>query len=291
MFRPQNGTTPDLKGSVLVLPALSLGNVGQLAIDAMIVTLDAEKVGYLEDEAVIPVIGNDVFTRLGSGVVATAMEVYYRKGGEGEKSMTIVQQRSPVAKGQNKRLSKLILEFAQQQGFESIILLLSSDATRRVDSQLNGIQIRYISEEKSSLDPSSPGYSSNDAAKQLIHRLNELSIPSLESDTIEVTLKQGTFASSLLSQSSQNSSSQSSSSSSHVACNPPIVILTHFVHEGYNFPEALSLASSLCQLLKITLPTSSIPSLDGTTTSQVAWVLPSSWRFAIRSPPPDQRLY
>ena len=42
-------------------PSVSVGNVGQLAADLLISTLWMNKVGYLYDDSILPVVGNDPF--------------------------------------------------------------------------------------------------------------------------------------------------------------------------------------------------------------------------------------
>ena len=45
-------------------PAVSIGNVGQLAVDLVVSTVcpDGSPIGYLYDSCVLPVVGNDAFT-------------------------------------------------------------------------------------------------------------------------------------------------------------------------------------------------------------------------------------
>ena len=45
----------------ILQPSVSVGNVGQLAVDLLISTLCLEKSGYLYDDSILPVIGNDPF--------------------------------------------------------------------------------------------------------------------------------------------------------------------------------------------------------------------------------------
>jgi hypothetical protein len=71
---------------------LTLGNVGQLAVDLMCATFQFERVGQLETPYVLPLIGNDTFTAQGSGILSTALEVFQRG------RLTFVQQRTPVIK-------------------------------------------------------------------------------------------------------------------------------------------------------------------------------------------------
>ena len=46
---------------VLFQPAISVGNVGQLACDLLIATLDVEKVGYFCSPCFLPIVGNNPF--------------------------------------------------------------------------------------------------------------------------------------------------------------------------------------------------------------------------------------
>lgn len=43
-------------------PAISVGNVGQLATDILISTTLAENLGVIYDESLLPMIGNDPYT-------------------------------------------------------------------------------------------------------------------------------------------------------------------------------------------------------------------------------------
>jgi hypothetical protein len=47
--------------SVPFQPAVSVGNVGQLAVDLLVQNLHMDKVGYFSDDSFLPVIGNDPF--------------------------------------------------------------------------------------------------------------------------------------------------------------------------------------------------------------------------------------
>ena len=47
-------------------PTVSVGNVGQLAVDLLISTLKAKHVGFLYTDCVVPVVGGDPFAPPGS---------------------------------------------------------------------------------------------------------------------------------------------------------------------------------------------------------------------------------
>ena len=42
-------------------PAVSVGNVGQLAVDMVISTLWMERIGYIYHDSILPLVGNDPF--------------------------------------------------------------------------------------------------------------------------------------------------------------------------------------------------------------------------------------
>ena len=58
-------------------PCISVGNVGQLTVDLIINTLKLDRVGYLQDPGLLPLVGNDAFdhtTHTGQGHLHTATE-------------------------------------------------------------------------------------------------------------------------------------------------------------------------------------------------------------------------
>ena len=55
-------------------PALSIGNVGQLAVDLLVSSTAAERVGYLDDLNLLPCVGNDAYGPLPCGDIALPLE-------------------------------------------------------------------------------------------------------------------------------------------------------------------------------------------------------------------------
>ncbi|KAK9113215.1 hypothetical protein Scep_020734 [Stephania cephalantha] len=115
----------------LIMPALSTGNVGQLAIDLLVSTMNAERIGYLDDPCVLPCVGNDAYGPTPSGVLALPLEAYVSF----HNSLTLIQQRSPVIKGMMIEFAKHVAEFAAANGREHVIVLssLSSGRNPKVD--------------------------------------------------------------------------------------------------------------------------------------------------------------
>lgn len=285
--------------------------MGQLAIDTLIVTLGAQRVGYLEAEEVLAVAGNDAFTALGSGVLSTALDVFYLPSREIKDSqtgnvsrtpaITLVQQRAPVVRGHNAAFAQRLLQaFILSHRLAHVLLLLSADASRRIDSQIEGSQIRFLATREATnamhLIPSS--------ATSWIDTLQQAQILPMEQPTTDLVLKNGSFARCLFDQSGGNPDFEppqraplshfdvddlgytttephaSMAASSVQTSSLAMTMLVHFVHEGYNFPEGLALASTVASLLRL------FPKDE-----KVEWVLPSSWRHVIASPAFDKRLF
>jgi proteasome assembly chaperone 2 len=72
-FSP-SATSPNFNGFTLVLPALTLGNVGQLAVDLMLNTLlphGTELLGYIESSLLLPISGANPFGIEKGGLAAS----------------------------------------------------------------------------------------------------------------------------------------------------------------------------------------------------------------------------
>ncbi|XP_041991162.1 proteasome assembly chaperone 2-like isoform X1 [Salvia splendens] len=138
----EDGKQLSPKSSTLILPALSIGNVGQLAVDLLISSLKAEKVACLDDPNVLPCVGNDAYSASPLGKLALSLEAYEASFSE----LTLVQQRSPVVKGMMMAYAKNIANFAAANGKKHIVLLSSLDFGRwRNIDMSSGLQIYYLS--------------------------------------------------------------------------------------------------------------------------------------------------
>ncbi|KAG2217857.1 hypothetical protein INT45_012772 [Circinella minor] len=140
-----------LAGSTLILPSVSIGNVPQLACDLVINTLQPDRVGFISNEAVMPIAGP---RENGSGV-SLAVEVFQTK----DQQWTIVQQRAPTFKvgkppspyttlffsGTRRQYIRDLVAFIQKYRFARVIILTSADASLRNDLQItSATPFRYI---------------------------------------------------------------------------------------------------------------------------------------------------
>ncbi|XP_048128912.1 proteasome assembly chaperone 2 isoform X2 [Rhodamnia argentea] len=145
-FVPEKGKAVHEDCATLVLPALSIGNVGQLAVDLLVSTLRAERTGFLDDPNILPCIGNDAYGPVPSGELALPLEAY----GSPSNAVTLVQQRSPVIKGMMIEFAKNLADFAVSSGKKHIVVLSSLDfgKWRSIDTS-SGLQTYYLSSSSS----------------------------------------------------------------------------------------------------------------------------------------------
>ncbi|CAH1268845.1 PSMG2 [Branchiostoma lanceolatum] len=61
-----------------------------------------------------------------------------------EKNLVAVQQRAPLVRGKQSEFRRRLLEWAKQCGFSRVVLLTSSHAYERIDTQMTGTQLRYL---------------------------------------------------------------------------------------------------------------------------------------------------
>nr|UCK81622.1 proteasome assembly chaperone 2 [Arenicola marina] len=149
------------KDYTLLIPAVSVANVGQLATDLVISTLYMSKVGSLYDSSIIPLIGNDPFAAQGASNVcnlSTAAEVYE----DTSRHLVAVQLRSALVQGCRQQFLTRLMEWIESCGFRQVIILTSSYAHERRDEQLFGPQFRYVSSPK--LDSTEDGLRLSDTA-------------------------------------------------------------------------------------------------------------------------------
>lgn len=96
--------------STLILPSISIGNVGQLAIDMIITTLNCKRIGSIESQCLFPVAGDQ----------AAQIEVYATE------HYTILQIRSNIIYG----LHQQFIDELKALRFKATIVLTGLDSTR-----------------------------------------------------------------------------------------------------------------------------------------------------------------
>ncbi|XP_057456342.1 uncharacterized protein LOC130747421 [Lotus japonicus] len=265
--------------STLILPALSIGNVGQLAADLLVSSMATERVGYLDDPHVLPCVGNDAYGPVPQGDLALPLEAYDSPSN----ALTIIQQRSPVIKGMMLDFAKNMADFLAGSGKKHIVLLSSLDFGKwqKVDMS-SGLQIYYLSSANSNgtdenceslgwkklqeYDPSQKHWKflsdlaeGNATREDIISEEDEL-----EEEDYYASLPFAALYSFLK------------------AKGLKVTCLLCYCSEGDNISDAFQLADAVCKLLRLTPPTSGI---EGN-----KWRVPLSW-MTVYGPPPDMSMF
>ncbi|KAJ2083151.1 hypothetical protein H4R24_001064 [Coemansia sp. RSA 988] len=217
------------KGSTLVLPSVSIGNVPQLAVDLLINTLQALRIGMLDSPSVMPISGSSGFDHLPSQR-SVPVEVYQ----SADAQWTIIQQRSPPLPKHHRIFAQEVMDFIIQGEFNKVVLLTSSDAALRVDALIDGPQIRSLA--------------INWQDEQLASRLQTLSLGPLSLPAGMTTSE--TAAQVPLGQ------LHASGIAKHLlrlfqATKIPVLSLVALANEGDNVPDAINLANATNALLEL----------------------------------------
>lgn len=233
-----------------IFPSVSIGNIGQLASDLLISSLsNTHKAGYAITDLVQPIVGHDAFIQ-NSTDLSLSLELYENKN----LKLVILQQRAPLFKGKRNAFVQLLTEFIQKENFKESICLTSSNAYERLDSQLTGIQCRYLT--------SKPSESSvkdlldwKVLEKRIDHNnnLNELK----EHEELASFIPGGGIAQKF-----------------YRACKEKDLnayVLIVFAHEGNNIPESIQLVNYLNEWKAYLTKSSS--------TGQLPWRIPISWKY------------
>ncbi|KAG0040863.1 Proteasome assembly chaperone 2 [Podila clonocystis] len=282
------------QGTTLILPSVSIGNVPQLATDLLLAALKLDRVGCIEDENVVPVLGpadrplepTSTSTSSSSPLsqssgLSLAVEVFQSKDGK----WTLIQQRSPTVAHRSGHYVENLVQFIKDSQFDQVVLLASADGARRTDNQLrSGHPVRYIG---------SPAL--NPELRTLVE--NQLQIQPLERipATEEEELREQQQASILAERVQDIQLEQTLSSTTpttllepvpripsggiarrlHALCQQKeisILTLVAFAMEGDNAEDAIFLANVLNAVLKVYTP-----SEEQIQRGEGGWKVPKSW--------------
>jgi len=140
LLHPSTLESCDWREYRLVMPTISVGQVGQLAIDLLLNNLHNKlrRVGIIYSDAVLPVTGVD---RSGSHLCAS-LELYECA----EHKLVILQQRAPFVKGRVPSFRRRLVEWVKRVGFVETIVFAGVSAHIRKDEELqsNVIPFRFI---------------------------------------------------------------------------------------------------------------------------------------------------
>ncbi|KAH7575146.1 hypothetical protein ACOSP7_005442 [Xanthoceras sorbifolium] len=264
----------------LILPALSIGNVGQLAVDLLVSSTRAETVGYLDDPFVLPCVGNDAYRPIPRGDLALPLQAYESSSS----GLTLVQQRSPVVKGMMVEYAKNLAEFAATNGKKHVIVLSSLDFGRWQNIDISsGLQIYYLS--------STNADGTDDYCEQFgWKRLQEYN-PEQRGWKYLTTLAEGNavqdshslFEDELEEEDYYPSLPFAALFSCFKARGLKVTCLLCYCSEGDNISDAFQLAEAACKILKL-----NPDNFQGDEGDK--WIIPFSWK-TVYGPPPDTSIF
>ncbi|XP_034939662.1 proteasome assembly chaperone 2 [Chelonus insularis] len=240
----------DLSGGTLIVPAVAVGNVGQLAIDLLICSLEMKRIGHLINSCFIPVLGTDPYNEY-SNELCTSCDIYY----EAKKKIVALQIRSPPVKDLKSFFDEL-KEFISNQKISQVIILTSSWAHTRTDVQIRSEPMRYVA---------SPAIEKNFESK--FQKLNWLKLEPIinpEDDRQRFQISGGGFAAKLFNFFFENQI--------------PCLILLRFCSEGDNIEDAVVSLSYLDKWLEYGI----------SSTGPILLKHPHSWASLFGNPAPDE---
>ncbi|KAF9524011.1 PAC2 family-domain-containing protein [Crepidotus variabilis] len=262
-------STIELRGKSILIPIVSTANVGQLAVDLIIGSLNLEQIGVFDPQYFIPVVGG---REDGKNGITTPLELY----GKSELNFVIIQQRSPALKAKKEAFVQELLHFIASSDFCAALFLSGVDPSSRTDAQM------FTPTHQIHL-PGTPNI-----AGTPLHNLGNLPIPIYSSpvqqnpvgslDTTAITPNEshdipfvpgGGLTRRLL-------TSISNSGDWKI----PTGALLQFVLEGDNRADAALFASVVAKTLGINQLNES-----------GSWKQPSSWSYGLFGAPHDQNLY
>ncbi|XP_036091855.1 LOW QUALITY PROTEIN: proteasome assembly chaperone 2-like [Rousettus aegyptiacus] len=137
MFVPYGESVPNLAGFTLLIPAVSVGNVGQLAIELIISTMNMCKIGYFYSDFLVLMVGNNPYAMSeDSTELSINAEVYLLL----LKKLVALQLRFIFIKYKSKPFCKKLISWGKNSNCAKVIVLSSSYSYYRNDLQL----LRYL---------------------------------------------------------------------------------------------------------------------------------------------------
>lgn len=255
MFVPSDNSPPSLEDFTLVMPAVAVGNVGQLAVDLIVSTLNMSRVGFIHTDCLIPMAGNNPYSTCKEDAqeLHTPAEVYAAP----ELKLAVLQIRAPIVQTKSKKFRQLIVSWIKASGFSRTVILSSSHAYQRDDQQMKGTPLRYLA------TPSLLKASAN-ALKELGWREMErvASFPGLTEANAEprLCIPGGGITKGLYTDSCSE--------------DLPLAVVLLFCSEGDNIPDAFALVNHLNDWLHL---------LDDPSQAPNKWKIPTSWNLLFGS--------
>uniref|UniRef100_A0A0D3FPH8 Proteasome assembly chaperone 2 n=1 Tax=Oryza barthii TaxID=65489 RepID=A0A0D3FPH8_9ORYZ len=261
-------------------PALSIGNVGQLAVDLLVSSSRARRVAYLDEPSVLPCAGNDAFGPDAVGDLALALEAYESPSHR----LAFIQQRSPIITGMVVSFAKNVANFISSIEKDHVVILSSLDSgKRRIIDASSDMQVYYLSSYNE--DGSDP------KCENLGWKKLEEYDPSQQRWKCLASLVEGGHLSEDMTGDPEEMTINDYYSSLPFAalfsaCKAKglkVTCVLCYCSEGDNMPESFQLAEAACKLVA-----QGPEQFHGNGSN--GWTIPLSWK-SVYGPPPDLSIF
>lgn len=247
----------NLKDYTLVLPSPSVGNVGQLAVDVLMASVDdIEHIGSLGHESVLPFASGDPLSPLSENGI-TSIEVYRSV----KREIVLIQIRSSlISKQCEDEFASELVKWIVHHKFSKVVILTSAYGYQRLDCQIQDRRVRYVA--------------SFLAKESLGEQLSTLDCKELEpretdaTDSYPALQGQGFF---------HGASYAKCLFTKCVENNIPSVIFMLFSDDGDNTLEAIEVAR-ICDGL--------VPMVSTDNEGKKLFLTPPEWKYAFGNDPP-----
>lgn len=117
-----------------LLPAVTVGNIGQLAVDLLLSSTSSQHVGRLATPAALPFAAPAPSAPQHLSSIVTTLELYTIPTESGK--VIVAQQRAPLSPGRAAEHAQALVNWARSAGCAEIVLLGSANAAGRRDQQI-----------------------------------------------------------------------------------------------------------------------------------------------------------
>ena len=119
-FSPSLDATK-LRNATLILPAVSVGNIGQLAIDILLASMKTEKLVACQHPSLIPLVGSNPIDA-NSTELMTACELYFCEKGSNlqcSENIVLMQIRSAIVRNKSGEFLDDLLSWSDAVGIQN----------------------------------------------------------------------------------------------------------------------------------------------------------------------------
>jgi len=137
---PESIVSQKWKDHHFIMPAISVGQVGQLAVDLLLSNLGDEvtKIGDIYSDAILPIIGRQ--DRQTDKGLCTGLELYESK----THKLIILHQRAPFVKGRIPSFRRRLISWIKNSLFSKVFLFTGVSSHIRKDADLSGSLFRFL---------------------------------------------------------------------------------------------------------------------------------------------------